>query len=88
MVRMFRSLVSVVAASGLLVVTSTGSAQAQQPQGYTPPQGYPPPYGPPPVPGGSNYGAPQYAPQGYPPPPPPEPIWRRGFLAMPYVGVN
>jgi hypothetical protein len=72
------------------------------PQGSPPPQGYPPPYAPPPgyppgygAPGSypPGYGPPpaSYPPPGYavfPPPPPPVAIWRRGFLAMPYVGVN
>jgi hypothetical protein len=64
----------------------------QQPQGYPPPQGYapqgnpPPPgyYAPAPQPG---YGQPTYAPQpAYAPPT--EPAYRRGFLWMPYLGLN
>ena len=64
----------------------------QQPQAYPPPQGYPPQGNPPPP----GYYAPQpayaqqptYAPQPAYAPPPTEPPYRRGFLWMPYLGLN
>ena len=65
-----------------------------QPQGYPPAQGYPPQGNPPPPPG---YYAPQpgYGPQPtYAPPPsyapqePLEPRFRRGFIAIPFLGLN
>jgi hypothetical protein len=74
----------------------------QQPNAYPPPSGYayPPPAGyqqsppqqgyPPPA---TNYYPPQqggYPPAGYPPPPPPAQglSQRRGFLALPFLGIN
>ncbi len=66
----------------------------QQPPGYPPAQGYAPQGNPPPP--GYYAPAPRPAygpPPGYGPPPsyappPVEPAFRRGFLWMPYIGVN
>jgi hypothetical protein len=68
------------------------AAGAPPPNGYPPPAGYPPPQGYPPANG--------YPPGSYPPPPPSAyapgtyvppagpPAWRRGFLALPYIGAQ
>jgi len=82
---------SVRAVSSLLLVglaaTVPASAFAQYAQpGYPPPAAYPPPgYAPPPdyQPPSTGYYQPAYS-----SPPPSEPAFRRGFLAMPFLGLH
>jgi hypothetical protein len=85
-----------------LVATAMGGAvraQTSPPAGYPPPGYGPQPYaqpgyGPQPAYPPAGYAQPGYAQPGYAPvayapaPPPSEPAYRRGFLAMPFLGVN